>query len=340
MLIAGRTWVVEFERLGINEMQEIMPVAPPAANPPAACPVTLLVPTVLLRRALIYEHQVAPDAGASVIGSTAMSLGVLLGTFMGGMCLGSLLLPRLISTSRHPLRVYALLELAIGVMAIGLLYFMPYIEQIYTAGVGHGTPSVLLRCACMGGFVPVAANPAHGCYAAGDRPLGRVHAKRRLLARFLLRWQHHRRCVRCRWQGFTWWAIHMRLSQRIRRGRDQRRSLDHDEIALHPIRGEIFSTRKIVALLRHASGSAWLSFPSPRLPSAEVVWTRLLSLTLGATVYTFSIILAVFLFGLGIGSSIGAMTFAQHALVLGARQLLRRGRRGTQQVTSLPYLRD
>ena len=36
---------------------------------------------------------------------------------------------------------------------------------------------------------------------------------------------------------------------------------------------------------------------------AEVVWTRLLSLTLGGTVYAFSIILAVFLFGLGIGSA-------------------------------------
>ena len=30
-----------------------------------------------------------------VIGSSAVSIGVLLGTFMGGMCLGSLLLPRL-----------------------------------------------------------------------------------------------------------------------------------------------------------------------------------------------------------------------------------------------------
>jgi len=39
---------------------------------------------------------------------------------------------------------------------------------------------------------------------------------------------------------------------------------------------------------------------------AEVVWTRLLSLMLGATVYTFSLILAAFLAGLGIGSSVGA----------------------------------
>ena len=37
---------------------------------------------------------------------------------------------------------------------------------------------------------------------------------------------------------------------------------------------------------------------------AEVVWTRLLSLLLGGTVYTFSLILAVFLIGLGIGSTL------------------------------------
>ena len=39
---------------------------------------------------------------------------------------------------------------------------------------------------------------------------------------------------------------------------------------------------------------------------SEVLWTRTLSLLFGATTYTFSLILAVFLFGLGIGSSIGA----------------------------------
>src|SRR4029079_16072838 len=39
---------------------------------------------------------------------------------------------------------------------------------------------------------------------------------------------------------------------------------------------------------------------------AEVVWTRLLSLLFGATTYAFSIILAVFLIGLGIGSAIGS----------------------------------
>ena len=53
------------------------------------------------------------------IGSSAVSLGVLLSAFMGGMCLGSLLFPRLVSAEKHPLRVYAYLELAIG--ALGLI---------------------------------------------------------------------------------------------------------------------------------------------------------------------------------------------------------------------------
>jgi spermidine synthase len=40
---------------------------------------------------------------------------------------------------------------------------------------------------------------------------------------------------------------------------------------------------------------------------AEVVWTRLMGMMLGATVYVFSIILAVFLVGLAIGSSAGSL---------------------------------
>src|SRR4029450_6698192 len=63
--------------------------------------------------ALIYEI-VWVQLLQLVIGSSAVSMGVLLGTFMGGMCLGSLFLARVISAREHPLRIYAYLELAIG----------------------------------------------------------------------------------------------------------------------------------------------------------------------------------------------------------------------------------
>src|SRR5205823_3457339 len=51
-----------------------------------------------------------------VVGSSSLSMGVLLGTFMGGMCVGSVLLSPLVSARHHPLRVYAALEAAIGLM--------------------------------------------------------------------------------------------------------------------------------------------------------------------------------------------------------------------------------
>src|SRR5438045_3036187 len=39
-----------------------------------------------------------------IVGSSAISLGVVLGTFMGGMCIGSLYLSKVISAKEHPLR--------------------------------------------------------------------------------------------------------------------------------------------------------------------------------------------------------------------------------------------
>src|SRR5687768_4444031 len=61
------------------------------------------------------------------IGSSAVSLGVLLGIFMGGMCLGSLLLPKYIDPTRHPLRVYAMLEIGIGLFGLIVLFAVPMI---------------------------------------------------------------------------------------------------------------------------------------------------------------------------------------------------------------------
>src|SRR5437016_1711822 len=102
------------------------------------------------------------------IGSSAVSLGVLLGIYMGGMCLGSLLLPRYVSPRRHPLRVYAYLELGIGAFGILVLYAVPFLGGIYTAWAGTGMTSLILRALVasicllpptllMGGTLPVVA---------------------------------------------------------------------------------------------------------------------------------------------------------------------------------------
>src|SRR6266513_4498943 len=80
-----------------------------------------------------------------VIGVSTVSLGILLGTFMGGMCLGSLLFPRLVSRKLHPLRVYAFMELGIGAIGLLLLFAMPLINSVYIAGAGSGFVGLLLR---------------------------------------------------------------------------------------------------------------------------------------------------------------------------------------------------
>ena len=90
-----------------------------------------------------------------VIGATTMSIGVLLASFMGGMCAGSLLFPALVSPKRHPLRVYAVLEIAIGAMGIALLFALPALGNVYAESVGYGSAGILLRAAvCAAGLLP------------------------------------------------------------------------------------------------------------------------------------------------------------------------------------------
>ena len=80
-----------------------------------------------------------------VIGSSAVSLGVLLAAFMGGMCLGSLLLPRAVSPERDPLRVYAMLEAAIGVLGLLVLLAVPLVGSAYAATSMQGLLGILSR---------------------------------------------------------------------------------------------------------------------------------------------------------------------------------------------------
>ncbi len=79
------------------------------------------------------------------IGASALSLGVLLPTYLGGLCMGSLLLPRYVSRKAHPLRVLGALELAIGALGVVALYAIPALGGLYSAWVGTGSAGLALR---------------------------------------------------------------------------------------------------------------------------------------------------------------------------------------------------
>jgi len=259
--------------------------------------------------ALIYEI-VWFQLLAFVIGSTAASLAVLLGTFMGGMCLGSLAFARIIPASFHPLRVYAALEFGIGLLAIVILYLLPPAADLYASVGGHGFNGMLFRallCAAfllaptvlMGATLPCAArwveSTPHGVSWLGILYTGNLGGAvfGCLLAGFYLL-----RLYDMATATFVAAAVNALCA-----------ALAFSLAAVAPHHAPAAPAAADRAPPRLEAAAVYLTIALSGLTAlgAQVVWTRLLSLLLGASVYTFSIILAVFLLGLGLGSSAGSL---------------------------------
>ncbi len=278
--------------------------------------------------ALIYEI-VWLQLLQLVIGSSAISLGVLLGTFMGGMCLGSLLLPRWLKRDLHPLRVYALLELGIGALGIGLLFVLPQVDDLYAASAMQGAGGIIMRgvfaALCllpptmlMGATLPAAAARWVEATPRGISWLGFFYGGNIAGA-----------VLGCLLAGFyllrlfdmataTYVAAAINLAVAVI-GLFVAQATPVDKSAPNVSHAATQPPQRPwgVYLAIGLSGLSALG--------AEVVWTRLLSLMIGGTVYTFSIILAVFLTGLGLGSSGGAFAARESKsprLLLGICQLL------------------
>jgi len=264
-----------------------------------------------------------------VIGSSALSLGVLLGTFMGGMCLGSLLLPRLIPANHHPLKIYAVLEIAIAVIGVLILSAVPMIGGVYTAFAGSGFQGILLRAiltglcllpptVMMGATLPAISRWIQttregiswlGFFYAGNIA-GAVFGC--LLAGFFLLRVFDMTVA-------TAVAVAINVSVaivalRLSGQTPEKLPADDASEAFSESRGEDSKLGVYVTIALSGLGAL----------GAEAVWTRQLALVFGATVYAFSIILAVFLIGLGIGSTAGAYIArrgARPALALGVCQV-------------------
>ena len=249
-----------------------------------------------------------------VIGSTAVSLAVLLGTYMGGTCVGSLAFARLVRESHHPLRIYALLEIGIAASALLILGGLAYAGGLYTSVGGHGSGGLFVRAmisavcllpptAMMGATLPAMARwvettPRGVAWLGFFYGANTAGAVLGCLATgyFLLREYD---VTVATWAGIgvnlvvalAGWAL-SRLSPRPSPETGANAAVPATDGAwMPPGAWPVYAT---IAL----SGATALG--------AEVVWTRLLSLLLGATVYTFSLIVAVFLIGIAIGSAVGS----------------------------------
>ncbi len=258
--------------------------------------------------ALIYEI-VWFQMLSQIVGSSAISLGVVLAIFMGGMCIGSVGLSYVVPARLHPLRVYAVLELTIGLLGVAVLLALPWVDALYRAIGGAGMGGLAARaflCALfllpptilMGATLPaiarwVEATPKGVSWLGffyGGNIAGAVFGS--LLAGFFLLRVHDTAVA-----TYTAAAINLGVAAvglLLAELEAHQPNSDADDPAAASVPLGAWPVLIAIGL----SGMTALG--------AEVVWTRLLSLTLGGTIYTFSLILAAFLIGLGLGSGAGA----------------------------------
>jgi spermidine synthase len=300
------------DEVGSRAMTNIGETEGPAAGPEVAqrwLPALLLLFVGSGCAALIYEVVWFQLLQLS-IGSSAVSLGVLLGIYMGGMCLGSVLLPKYLNPAHHPLRVYAALELGIGIFGVIVLFAVPLVGQVYTQIAGTGQVNLVLRAVVaaicllpptflMGATLPAIARWVHTTpkgvawlgYFYGGNLAGAVTGS--LLAGFYLLRVYDMPTTTAVAVALNVVVAGLAYLVAARTPHIVITSAEEAPLAPVPTEG-----RRLVYLAIALSGLTALG--------AEVVWTRILSLLFGATTYTFSLILAVFLVGLGIGSSLGA----------------------------------
>jgi spermidine synthase len=288
--------------------------------------------------ALIYEI-VWLEMLQLIVGSTAVSLAVLLSTFMGGLCLGSILLPRFVSARIHPLRVFAFIEVGIGACGIAVLHVMPLVDWIYAASAVQGFNGILLRaaiaslCLLPPTILMGASLPAISRWVKGSGPIGYLYGANTFGA-----------MCGCLAAGFyllrvydvtvaSYVAVAMNFAIAAIAWRLAAGTAHREDAGPRTAGGkEDWSVSTAIAL----SGLCALG--------AEVVWTRQLSLLLGGTVYTFSLILAGFLAGIGAGGGAGAFIAGRTKhprLALGLCQFLLAGaitRSAYVLANVLPYL--
>ena len=305
---------------------------PPRQSSPALHRVLLAVLVFLSGAAsLVYEVLWLKELGL-LFGSTAYAASTTLAVFFLGLAVGGAVFGRLSPRLRSPLRTYAWLELGIAAAAVAYFLLLAIYFRLYgplydaladrpaafnAARMALATLALLPPAALMGGTLPVlgqylvrrpdelgrigsflyAVNTlgaATGAFLAGFvLPLALGFDRAYLLAM----------AVNVAVAGLAW-----RLAPADEQRDTPRRNLPAGN-GLHRSRGRAPRERPAASPAANASCPAWLLATVACLSGAfalglEVLWTRMFAQVLQNSVYTFSIILVVFLAALATGSAI------------------------------------
>ncbi len=249
-------------------------------------------------------------------GSTIQSVTTVVAAYMGGLGLGAWLFGRIADRTARPAVLYGRLEIAIGVFGIlspvvlGLAHWL-YIGTAGALALG-GSASVALRfglaalvllipTTLMGGTLPVLTRAFTGEDRSLLKPsLGRLYGLNTLGAMvgtalagfFLIEFVGVRFSLGATaLLNFAIGAAAIRLSQERGLSDPGRQPGEHETPPRDPLR-----TLALV-LLGITAFAALLD---------EIAWTRVLVMIVGGSTYAFTLILLVFLLGIGLGSMVVA----------------------------------
>ncbi len=253
----------------------------------------------------------------NVFGVTAFAVSTVLVSFMGGMALGAALLGSKADRVERPLRMFAILEGLIGLYALILPLLLLGVDSVYTLAYPLLPEGVLVRSlfrfvmclalllvptVLMGATLPALGRgllrrkgqvglgvgllyfvntlgASIGCFLAGFTLIPAIGLRGTTALAVLFNFVV---------AGTAWWL-----------DRDKQyepEPVDDSTAAAAPATADIVHTVP-------ASWPLWVAFGSGMAALAfEIVWFRILVLSFGSTVYSFSAMLSVFLLGIALGS--------------------------------------
>jgi spermidine synthase len=241
-------------------------------------------------------------------GATRLAAGAVLAAFLGGMGVGARAYPLLLARLGRPLRTYALLELGIAATSLALTLLLPILPEAFAsmasaAGEGGGLVALrfvfallllLVPCALMGATFPALSVVLIRTPGAVGRHLGLLYGLNTLGAAVgallaglvLVDVLGLRGTVLC--GNALNLAVAAVVLARAREARDGTGAPDADHAAL-PTR----LPRALTGAVLAGSGLATLAY--------EILWFRALAYLFGNSTYAFTVMLFVFLAGLGLG---------------------------------------
>ncbi len=267
--------------------------------------------------ALIYEVVWARML-TQIFGNTTHAIATVLAAFMGGLALGSYVLGRLADTRPNPFLLYGLLEGGVGIYGLGIPTLFALTQQAYNRLYGVAEASfaifslalfllcfavILVPTALMGATLPVLSRFSVTRFASLGRRIGDLYAVNTLGA-----------VVGCALSGFFLIPeLGLRGSVRLaaalnlsvaglvvltvlwRGGRQAASEEGSAKASAGPARITAPSCLDVALLVAFGlSGAAAMVY--------ENAWTRALTLVIGMSTYSFTVMLTTFLVGLGVGS--------------------------------------